>query len=62
LLQDKVDATDHSKISKEILKYCSTKLSLRGKDFKSEDNFSTKRDVLELRQVTALFTYPIKGP
>ena len=57
-----MDATDHSKISKEILKYCSTKLSLRGKDFKSEDNFSTKRDVLELRQVTALFTYPIKGP
>ena len=39
-MKDKVEATKHSKINKEITKYCSTKLSLRGNDLKSEENFS----------------------
>jgi len=62
LLQGKVDVTYHSKISKEILKCYSTKLSLRGKDIKSKKKFSTKRDALTLLQITALFKCILKGP
>jgi len=47
-MKDKVEATKHSKINKEITKYCSTKLSLIDKDFKSKENFSTKLDVTTL--------------
>ena len=47
-VKDKVNATDHSKISNEISKYCSIKLSLRGKDFKSEEKFLRKLDALIL--------------
>jgi len=38
LLQAKVEATDHSKRSKEILKYYLMELSFRGKDFKHKES------------------------
>jgi hypothetical protein len=37
LREDKLDAIDHSKRSKGILKYYLTELSLRGKDLKDEE-------------------------
>jgi len=44
------------------MRYYSTKLSLRGKDLKSKENFSRKLDVLDSLKTTTLFKSPIKGP